>query len=162
MRFSIRSLLLLTSVVAWFVAWPTSGAIIGPATLCCSFAVSVVTAFGSNPRVKVVFRSSLVIFLAVICLYLSMGPASWFLARCGSPTPAAPSLILNGCGKAYSYLYKPIATNAIFAPEPLRKFSFNYIRWWMPDTVQFQDMEGKGIAWSDNRNWYTLISFRTK
>ena len=162
MRFSIRNMLLLTAALAIAISimavWPRYGVMIAPSMLVVSFAIALITAFIGHPRVKLAFRSSLILFLAVACLYLSIGPASWIMARYVAPTSTAPVLAQDWIGRAYSHLYVPIATNAIYAPTPLRHLSFSYVRWWMPDSVEFEDM-GKGMGWSEGPNWYTIVSY---
>lgn len=156
------SMFLLTAAIAMLIsiaiAWPSYGALIGPALLVGSLAVALITAWVRHPRGVTAFRMALAIFLTVVCLYLSIGPASWLMARYIAPSPKAPVLVQRWYGNAYSYLYRPIATNAIFAPKPVRQISFDYMRWWMPDSVEFHDMGG-GMGWSVRPGWYTIISY---
>lgn len=141
MRFSIRSILLLITFLA---IWPSLGAFLAPTILAISFATATVTVFmKSMPRT--VSRISFALFIATTSFYLSFGPAAWGMARYIAPDSTAPALVQEFSYRAFQYLYKPIATNCLFAPEPIRQVAFDYVRWWMPRSVVLQDM-GKGIG----------------
>ncbi len=60
--------------------------------------------------------------------------------------------------EVYSYVYQPIATNAVFSPEPMRSVAMRYIAWWMPNGAEFHDW-GLGIGWSVPGWTYTIVHY---
>ncbi|WP_168567270.1 hypothetical protein [Crateriforma spongiae] len=167
MQFSLGGLLLLTSVVAAAVAtllaWPRWGAIIGPALLMVTLVLTLVSFFFRRRRFGlVVFGVSSSMFVATCLLYLSFGPAAWAHARFLSPKIALPASSWTKsnefCADAFNHIYQPIATNAIFTPEPIRSFAMSYVAWWMPNGTEFCDW-GDGIGWHRNPVTYTVIHY---
>jgi len=162
MRFSIRFMLLLTAAFAILmfaaIAWQSQGALIGPLLLISSFAIAFTLSFATHSYARTGRLAAIVLFCLVVTLYLSIGPASWVMARYIIPDSNVPDIVRIWTGRAYSYTYIPVATNAIYAPKPVRDLSFGYIQWWMPKSVEFDDM-GYGMGWSDGLNWYTIIRY---
>ncbi len=154
MRFSIRSILLLSALLA---VWPKFGSLIAPTVLVVSLATVTVTTLMKSKQ-RTVFRLSLRLFIAISSLYLSFGPATWGMARYVGPDSTAPSLVIECSYQSFQYVFEPIATNLVFAPAPIRQVGFKYLGWWMPRSVVLQDM-GKGIGWSRGPNWYTVVVY---
>ena len=162
MRFSIGGMLSITTCIAILCAigsaWPSSGAIIGPSLFLLSTAATVVFTFlRRRPLASVMLRLSLVSLGLISLLYLSFGPASWAYAHYLTPKPAY-STIDTCASRAYSYIYMPIATNAIFSPEPIRSWSMTYVEWWMPPGTEFCDW-GRGIGWHAKPITYTVVHY---
>ena len=157
-RFSVRGLLALNAITASVTAvglsWPSRGSQIGPSLFVLSLVLSAAiyryrhTAWGGF-----VFRTAVVTLLCITLLYASFGPSSWAMARFNTPNSRYPLAY-----EAYSYIYCPIATNVIFAPEPLRSAAISYTEWWMPSNAQFHDW-GNGIGWSVPGWTYTVIHY---
>jgi hypothetical protein len=151
-------MLLLTACVAIAIAmgaaWPTFGALIGPSLFLLSFAACVVFTFARRTAWgAIAFRCSMALLAVVVLLYLSLGPASWAMARFNTPGSNHPIAY-----ETYSYIYRPIATNAIFSPEPIRSCAMGYTAWWMPNGTEFHDW-GLGIGWSVPGWTYTVIHY---
>ncbi|TWT33590.1 hypothetical protein KOR34_34220 [Posidoniimonas corsicana] len=163
-RFSTRTLLLLTPAVALAVAlavvlvqaWPSHGEWLGPAVLAGSFLLT--TALGAAvwiaPRRQRWARRALIGALAVLLsiglLYLSFGPACWAMAFYHPPPPAAARL--------FHHVYGPIATNVVFAPPRLREACVAYLGWWMPAGADFWEVD-RGIGFNVPGWSYTIISY---
>lgn len=157
-RFSLRALLLLTGGVALaislFFAWPSSGALIGPSLFLLFFLCSTALLFArKNAGCKRMLRLSVASLAFIVLLYASFGPASWAMARFNTPGSKIPWAY-----EAYSYVYRPIATNLIFSPAPIRSASIRYTAWWMPDGAEFHDW-GIGLGWSVPGWTYTVIHY---
>ena len=167
LQFSLGGLLLFTGAiavaVATLLAWPKWGAGIGPFLLMTAPLLLLASYFFRRRRAGcMVFRVSSSMLVATSLLYLSFGPAAWAHARYLSPKCALPASSWTKSNEisadAFDYIYQPIATNAIFAPEPIRSLAMSYIAWWMPNGTRFCDW-GDGIGWHRNPITYTVIHY---
>ena len=128
--------------VALATAWPKYGSVIAPSALAVGLTFSATFFwFRKNLVGRYVFRSSIALLLFVIGLYLSLGPAVCLLARYRLTDPEGRPL-----DQAVHYLYRPIAKNVVFAPEPFRNCAIKYVDWWTPSNACFHDY-GDGISW---------------
>ncbi len=157
-RFSIRQMLLTTAMVAIAIAlvraWPTFGPVIGPIVM--MVALVTIPCFAIFRRYGIankLFKASVTTFALTFTLYLSIGPACWAMASFNTPGTKYPLGYESFC-----YVYRPVATNAIFSPEPIRSASMAYMNWWMPKTATFHDW-GKGIGWSVPGWTFTIIHY---
>ena len=150
-RFTIRSILFVATFVAIALAWPRSGARIGPIAL--QFLLGAVLTcwfFRHRERAAIAFRRCVLLLAVLFLFYLSFGPASGAHARYLMPKLAGPNsrwtAIDTFASKTFRYIYKPVAISVIFLPEPVRDWSIAYVAWWMPRNVEFCDW-GDGMGW---------------
>jgi hypothetical protein len=143
------------AVGLWFVvSWSTYGALIGPASFLVAILLTVVSSFIRKTLAgKTGLRLGLGLSFLTLTLYLTFGPACWAMARFNTPDSQYPSVT-----RLFFYVYQPVATNAIFAPEPIRSASMSYMSFWMPQNVQFHDW-GLGIGWSVPGWTYTIVHY---
>ena len=116
------------------LAWPTHGAVIAPSILVVAIVCTATCYFWRKHAVgRHMFRCAITISIAVIGLYLSLGPASWLVA-----SYKLSDVEQQTGNRVFHFLYDPIVANAIFAPEPIRSCSINYVAWWTPSGVSFK------------------------
>jgi hypothetical protein len=157
-RISLRGLLFLPVVVAIVVqvaiAWPSYGAVIGPSCFLAALVASVLLFFVRRSAwANTAFRCSIAGLLFIALFYASIGPACWAMARYSTWTMRNISV-----QKAYNYCYVPVATNIVFAPEPIHEASVRYVAWWMPKGAQFWE-HGDGIGWEVPNYSYTMVHY---
>lgn len=74
-------------------------------------------------------------YLAMAATFvLSIGPASWALARYNTFDKPMPN-----AEKAFSGCYIPVATAIIYSPKLMRSAEMWYVSRWMPDGTVFHD-----------------------
>ena len=155
-RFSTRSIFLLTAVIALAIsialAWPRFGSQITAVWFWLSLLVSATLILARRTVLnKIAFRIAILSLFTVVLLFASFGPATWAMARfntTGSKYPLA--------NEAYRWVYHPIATNLNFSPKPLRNLGLLYTAWWMPNGAQLIDY-GDGFGWNVPGWSYTIV-----
>lgn len=162
-QFSIRALLLVTLLVAVMLAtfnWIGHYVLFAASALLCLASGWRLLGRPANWQVKLLL-GSVSLFLACTTYVLSIGPASWMLARydtCDTPRPSAEAF--------YSRLYIPVATAVIDAPDPIRRAGMWYVTKWMPEGTQFHADWPDGMGWSSqsrqdpSKGWtYTVVHY---
>ena len=162
-QFSLKALFAGTCAVALMVAsFPSCGHYI----LFCSSAFTVgVTASKLIRRTTTMpkragWASFFVLSLVLFCV-LSIGPASWLLARYNTPDHRCP----RTCAM-YHKIYQPIAAAVVNAPPLVRRAGMWYIANGMPAGTRFHDDWPRGMGWSMTSEsdpsmgmTFTVISF---
>ena len=131
-QISIRGIFLMTTIIALGVVlalnWTQYGVLFCPVILLASIAGAMVCLFFRRHLIaRIGFRTGVTIAGALILFYLSFGPACWIMASVNTPGSNYPR-----ASSIFTYVYRPVAANVIFAPEPIRAYSMSYISWWMP------------------------------
>ena len=163
-QFSIRALLIATLVVALILGtfqWIGHYLVFGSSLVLCVGCAWWALRRRANWRGKLLLVASSVFFGGAAC-FLSIGPASWMLARylIASDGPSAKA------EKVYSPLYVPIATTIIYSPAPVRRAGMWYVAKWMPRGTQFHADWPDGMGWTSKstrdpyRGWtYTVVHY---